>query len=978
MATSLAPPLASPSQYSPIPLDHPVPSPRTVAFPPRPNGLVAFNPHSPLTPGFAPSPSAASLGHPALANPQQQGAHRWRAVPLSHVPPSARLVPPPSLQRPNPPPPPPTVPSHPDDRFLSYAPLAPPGDRARKFPVSTSSSEMSAAALREKEREREETKFAQAAAAQQAERERGRTTYRAPRRVVEKEPERAPTPPAPDEPIVSSTLWEDERTIVMQVLVDGHVIARRADNDWVNSTKLLNMAALTRGKRDMYLKNEAKRQVFRRGALHLKGVWLPLTAAERLAHAYNLHDRLYPLFEPELKPFLFSRANRERTTQLVHAARGREALFAGAQKGEEEKGLTQEEKEDRKKRGEELELLLQELEKGLGLDGTDAERNAAMHLVSASAQHGTEHDSYGGEPQPAHYHPSASPFSPVEAAAGPSGYSLGSTPTSATLSESSSTTLSSPHDFRRPDFALALPPRRFPSAEAAALAARRPSMDTGFTHDFRQPVAWFDNPTPPAAQRGEYVSAADLALARRVSVVSAMSVDGAELETLHEEEERRDWRAAGVVASSRPPPVAGGGAFFRRASVPADLRSGAGYIPSPLAHPHIHAQPAPPLFSPFEHHSLARPHSVPPAFEQSSLFTPHAALVDFPTGAPDAAAPPPTVDYSTLLASLQSLASHPAPALPSISPVPSPEHALSLSPLARFQATRLSIDSAAEVVHPQVGLGAGSLVAPHAAVYAASGAQYAWGPAQGGGVGEGGWQYAEKEEGFGAQETAPPAEQLFRDPAAPAVLDLTDSPTASFAHAVPPTSTELYAFPHTQPSLSRPKRPLSPSAPDSSAPTFASALAFLPAPLASSALASSAPLVPSFSVPPPFAARPTAQRSASFLGSLSTAGTKGVAGLAPAGSLDRRASLPLSFLGANRPLDTPLGRRDSLCGLAGPVVGEAGESSGSEEGDGAGEEEEGRSKKRRRVDSGASVDGEVLALGEEEEEGAAGVGEGLE
>lgn len=81
------------------------------------------------------------------------------------------------------------------------------------------------------------------------------------------------------------------------------MVARRTDNDWVNSTKLLNVGALSvskrvavigpftgfagsvadtrcmrpqmvdglsRGKRDMFLKNEPDRLVFRRGALHLK------------------------------------------------------------------------------------------------------------------------------------------------------------------------------------------------------------------------------------------------------------------------------------------------------------------------------------------------------------------------------------------------------------------------------------------------------------------------------------------------------------------------------------------------------------------------------------------------------------------------------------------------------------------------------------------------------------------------------------
>lgn len=44
-----------------------------------------------------------------------------------------------------------------------------------------------------------------------------------------------------EDPLLSCTLWEDERCIVVQVLVDGHVVARRTDYNWVNSTKLLNV-----------------------------------------------------------------------------------------------------------------------------------------------------------------------------------------------------------------------------------------------------------------------------------------------------------------------------------------------------------------------------------------------------------------------------------------------------------------------------------------------------------------------------------------------------------------------------------------------------------------------------------------------------------------------------------------------------------------------------------------------------------------
>jgi protein SOK2 len=41
----------------------------------------------------------------------------------------------------------------------------------------------------------------------------------------------------------------------------------------INGTKLLNVAGMSRGKRDGILKNEKGRVVVKVGAMHLKGVW---------------------------------------------------------------------------------------------------------------------------------------------------------------------------------------------------------------------------------------------------------------------------------------------------------------------------------------------------------------------------------------------------------------------------------------------------------------------------------------------------------------------------------------------------------------------------------------------------------------------------------------------------------------------------------------------------------------------------------
>lgn len=47
----------------------------------------------------------------------------------------------------------------------------------------------------------------------------------------------------------------------------------RSDNHMINGTKLLNVAGMTRGRRDGILKSEKVRHVVKIGPMHLKGVW---------------------------------------------------------------------------------------------------------------------------------------------------------------------------------------------------------------------------------------------------------------------------------------------------------------------------------------------------------------------------------------------------------------------------------------------------------------------------------------------------------------------------------------------------------------------------------------------------------------------------------------------------------------------------------------------------------------------------------
>ena len=50
-------------------------------------------------------------------------------------------------------------------------------------------------------------------------------------------------------------------------------LTRPTDNHMINGTKLLNVAGMTRGRRDGILKSEKTRHVVKIGPMHLKGVW---------------------------------------------------------------------------------------------------------------------------------------------------------------------------------------------------------------------------------------------------------------------------------------------------------------------------------------------------------------------------------------------------------------------------------------------------------------------------------------------------------------------------------------------------------------------------------------------------------------------------------------------------------------------------------------------------------------------------------
>ncbi|KAF2155075.1 apses-domain-containing protein [Myriangium duriaei CBS 260.36] len=115
--------------------------------------------------------------------------------------------------------------------------------------------------------------------------------------------------PAGCKPRVTATLWEDEATLCFQVETNGICVARREDNHMINGTKLLNVAGMTRGRRDGILKSEKNRNVVKIGPMHLKGVWIPYERALEFANKEKITERLYPLFVHNIGSLLYHNPN---------------------------------------------------------------------------------------------------------------------------------------------------------------------------------------------------------------------------------------------------------------------------------------------------------------------------------------------------------------------------------------------------------------------------------------------------------------------------------------------------------------------------------------------------------------------------------------------------------------------------------------------------------------------------------------------
>jgi len=115
-------------------------------------------------------------------------------------------------------------------------------------------------------------------------------------------------------PRVTATLWEDEGSLCFQVEANGVCVARREDNHMINGTKLLNVAGMTRGRRDGILKSEKTRHVVKIGPMHLKGVWIPFDRALDFANKEKITELLYPLFVHNIGALLYHPTNQARSS----------------------------------------------------------------------------------------------------------------------------------------------------------------------------------------------------------------------------------------------------------------------------------------------------------------------------------------------------------------------------------------------------------------------------------------------------------------------------------------------------------------------------------------------------------------------------------------------------------------------------------------------------------------------------------------
>lgn len=166
-------------------------------------------------------------------------------------------------------------------------------------------------------------------------------------------------PPPGIKPHITTTLWEDEGTLCFQVEAKGICVARREDNNMINGTKLLNVAGMSRGRRDGILKAEKNRHVVKVGAMHFKGVWIPYERAVTFASKEKIVDILYPLFVADIKALLYHPNNYARTALIMSAAVRKKEENQQKQR-EREEMMKKKQEEDKAREQQQMQLQSQQ------------------------------------------------------------------------------------------------------------------------------------------------------------------------------------------------------------------------------------------------------------------------------------------------------------------------------------------------------------------------------------------------------------------------------------------------------------------------------------------------------------------------------------------------------------------------------------------------------------------------------------------
>lgn len=100
---------------------------------------------------------------------------------------------------------------------------------------------------------------------------------------------------------VFAKYWSTDGVFYYCMEINKVSVCRRSIDSFVNGTKLLNAANLTRGRRDGLLKKITNKFVVRNGIAPLRGVWIPLHVAQDFARLEDIEDVSYPLLEEDLE-----------------------------------------------------------------------------------------------------------------------------------------------------------------------------------------------------------------------------------------------------------------------------------------------------------------------------------------------------------------------------------------------------------------------------------------------------------------------------------------------------------------------------------------------------------------------------------------------------------------------------------------------------------------------------------------------------